>query len=339
MGETKFCSGASVDVGTMFLASARKLVEGGKVETAKIRNAFLDLPSDAKNMLKLSKVNSIDRGDNIYIIGDEALAVANIFHRDIRRPLCRGIISSQEVDAFDILSLIIEKLLGKPVTEKEICHFSVPAVPIDNPGQDVIYHTGVFHNIISKLGYTAKPMNEALAICYAECAKEMFSGLTLSFGAGMVNCALTYRTIPAFQFSLARSGDWIDAGAARSVGSTATKIAAIKERGVNLLNPREGEAKTFREREAICFYYEDLIKYTISCIEKEFLKIQNLVELPESIPLVIAGGTTMAGGFLQKFQQLLSAKKDFPFNVGEIRQAENSLLSVAKGLLVASLNN
>src|SRR5579863_6723493 len=154
--------GVGLDVGTMFLASARKLREAGKVETAKIRNAFLDLPVDARYMLKLSKVNSIDRGDNIVIIGDEALAVANIFHREIRRPLSRGIISSQEIDAFEILQLIIEQLLGKPVVENEICHFSVPAEPIDNPGQDIIYHTGVFQNIVTKLGYTAKPMNEAL---------------------------------------------------------------------------------------------------------------------------------------------------------------------------------
>lgn len=330
--------GVGLDVGTMFLVGSRKNEEG-EVAVSKTRNVFLDLDADAKKMLKLSQVNFIERGDLILIIGDEALSVANMMKRDVRRPLSQGIISASEIDAFEVLSLIIENLLGEPKVHQEICHYSVPAEPLDNAGQDVVYHTEVFRKIITELGYTAKPMNEALAICYSECAKEMFSGLTLSFGAGMVNLALTYKTLPAMQFSLARSGDWVDGQSARAVGKTGSQMAAIKEKGVDLMNPSEGEAKNRREREAIAMYYRSLINYALDNIDKQFRQVQSEVDLPEAVPLVVSGGTSLAGSFVDLFKEVFETKKNFPIEITEIRHASDPLNAVSKGLLVASLND
>lgn len=194
--------GVGLDVGTMNLVSARE--EGGKTVTRPMRDAFLDLEPEAKRALKLSKVDYIEIDDQLVVIGDAALRMANLFKREARRPLSQGVISAGELDAQEILSILISQVVGKPVVDGEHCFYSVPAEPIDNPGQDIIYHTEVFRQILEDLGYTAHPTNEAMAIIFSQCADDQFSGLAVSYGAGMTNIALSYQASQALDFSLAR---------------------------------------------------------------------------------------------------------------------------------------
>jgi Ethanolamine utilization protein EutJ (predicted chaperonin) len=141
-------------------------------------------------------------------------------------------------------------------------------------------------------------------------------------------------------FSTMNSGDWIDFSAAKATGSTATKIMMVKERGVNLLNPEEGDPKQIREREAITVYYKNLIRNAIDSIKKEFKKDQSTIELPDKIPWIISGGTSLAKNFLPLFQQEFNKIKDnFPISVSEIRMAADPLNGVAKGLLIAAMND
>ena len=328
--------GVGLDVGTMNFLSARKSADG-KVSTKRMRDAFLDLEAGHKQFLKLSDVNYIEKDDSVIIVGDEALHIANMFKREVRRPLSAGVISNTELDSYGVLSLMIEQLLGKPAVKDEICFFSVPAAPIDRPDQDVIFHEGVFKRLVGQLGYDARPFNEAAAICFSEANKDGFSALTLSFGAGMVNVALTYRTITTMKFALARGGDWIDSSAARAVNSTASKIAALKEKEADLLDYMEGDFKNARAREAIQVYYRSLIDYTLDHIEQEF--IRSGTEAPEPIPLIVSGGTSLAKNFLPFFKQEFAKRTKFPIPISEVRHAEDPLGAVAKGLLVnASIN-
>jgi hypothetical protein len=327
----------------MNLVSARKN-EDDTVSTARMRDAFLDLPPESKKMLKLSGVNYIERGDTLLIVGDPAIDTANIFNREARRPLAQGVISPGETDAFEVLALIIEQLLGEPQEPNEVCFYSVPAAPIDKPGTNVTYHRKIFEQIIAELGY--KPMvgfdpsdpaqeqwgNEALAIIYSECAREMFSGIGISFGSGMVNIALAYQTIMAMSFSLARGGDWIDQNAGGAVGQTGSRMCAIKEKGVDLMAP-DG-----RSEQAIAFYYEALIDYSLNSIVKEFSRVQDNVTLPKPIPIIVSGGTSLAPGFLDLFKRVFEEKrKNFPIEVSEIRAAGDPMTSVAQGLLVQAM--
>jgi hypothetical protein len=335
--------GVGLDIGTMNLVSARKN-EDETVSTARMRDAFLDLPPEAKKMLKLSGVNYIERGDTILIVGDPAIDTANIFNREARRPLAQGIISPSESDSFEVLALIIEQLLGEPQEENEVCFYSVPAAPIDKPGTNITYHRKIFERIIRELGY--KPMigfdpsnpsqeswgNEALAIIYSECAKDRFSGIGISFGSGMVNIAMAYQTIMAMSFSLARGGDWIDQNAGNAVGATASRMCSVKEKGVNLMAPED------RQQEAIAFYYEALIDYALNSIVKEFARVQDTTTLPNAIPIIVSGGTSLADGFLDLFKKVFEEKrKSFPIEVSEIRAAGDPMTSVAQGLLVQAL--
>lgn len=322
--------GVGVDIGTMNLVSARKTAKG--VETRRMRDAFLDLPSESKKMLKLSGVSYVDRGDEILILGDAALDTANIFGREARRPLSGGLISSTETDSLEVLGLLVRNVLGDPLEQDEHCYFSVPAAPIDVAGRDIVYHRGIFDRIVSECGYTPHSGNEAMAIIYSETAKDGFSGIALSFGSGMTNVALAVNTIEGLSFSVGRGGDWIDSGAAKSIGSTQARMCSIKEKGIDLNNP-EG-----REQEALVFYYKNLVEYVLDQIAAQFKTIENRFSLPKPVPLIVSGGTSMAGGFLEFFTGVFDRKrKKFPIQVSEIRAASDPLNAVAHGLLVQAM--
>lgn len=324
--------GVGLDVGTMNIVSARQSTDG-KITTKRVRDAFIDLESDAKNSLKLSKVEYVEKDGQFIVIGDSALKMANLFKREVRRPLSRGVISAGEHDAQEVLSIMAFQVLNEPLVTGEHCYYSVPAAPIDESNQDVTYHQEIFRKIIAEHGYTAHPMNEAMAIIYSQCAAESFSGLSVSFGSGMCNIALAYETVMGMDFSLARGGDWIDAHAAKAMGSTASRMCSIKEKGINLAKP-EG-----REAEAIALYIRTLIRYCLEHIMVEFRKVQNTLDIPEPIPFIVSGGTSRAGGFMDLFKEEfeLAKKKNFPIKISEIRQAKDPMTAVAEGLLVLAM--
>lgn len=322
--------GVGLDVGTMNLVSARR--KGSGVETSRIRDAFLDLDSGAKKMLKLSGVQFIDHGeDGIIVVGDAALEMANVFGREARRPLSQGLVAAGEMDALSVLGVLVKNVLGEPAQENEICFFSVPAAPVD-ADRDVVYHQGVFERIVEECGYEAYASNEAMAIIYSETAAEGFSGLGISFGSGMCNIALSVSGVEGMSFSVARGGDWIDAGAAKAMGSTKSRMCAAKEKGIDLMDPKN------REEEALALYYKSLIEYCIDQVAKEFIKIKDRFALPKAIPIVVSGGTSLAGNFLPFFEKVFAKKKrKFPFEISEIRQAGDPLNAVAQGLLIQAV--
>lgn len=326
-----FRPGVGLDIGTMNIVSARQQ-EDGSVRVRRIRDAFLDLDKEAKRSLKMSKVNYIEKDDVLVVIGDSALTMANLFKREARRPLSKGVISAGELDAQEVLSLLTEQVLGKPAVEGEPCFYSVPASPIDDPNQDIIYHTEVFRKIVTEHGFTATPTNEAMAIIFSQCAEENFSGLAVSFGAGMCNVALAYHASKGMEFSVARGGDWIDTHSAKAVGKTASQMCAIKERGINLVTPES------RDQEAIVLYVRALISYCLQNITAQFKKVQNDVDLPEPIPFVVSGGTSKADGFLDVFrEEFAKVQKSFPIDISEVRPASNPLTAVAEGMLVLAM--
>jgi hypothetical protein len=326
--------GRGLDVGTMNLVCAQRTGKD-KVETSRVRDAFLDLDAGAKKMLKLSGVNFINRGDDgMIVVGDAAMEMANVFGREARRPLSQGLIAAGEIDALDVLGVMIKNLLGEPKVAGEVCYFSVPAAPVDDPSRDIVYHKGVFERIVTECGYTAVAGNEAMAIIYAETAAEGFSGLGISFGSGMCNLAMSVSGMEGFSFSVARGGDWIDAGAAKATGSTQSRMCALKEKGFDLTAP-EG-----REQEALALYYKALIEYALDQTAKEFLKIKDKFSLPRPIPIVVSGGTSLAGNFLPFFEETFEAKrKRFPFEISGIRQASDPMNAVARGLLIQAIQD
>ena len=320
-----------LDVGTMNLVCAKQ-GSNGKIQIKRLRDAFLDLPLGSKKLLKLSGADFVERDEQLLIIGDAALEMANMFGREPRRPLHRGLVSSADIDALEVVAYMIGKLLEKPEGEKEYCYYSVPAAPIDNPNKDVIYHRRLFERIIADCGFIPVASNEAMAIIYSQTAKESFSGLALSFGSGMTNIALSNLAIECLSFSVEHGGDWIDQGAARSIGSTAANVCATKESGIDLLNPKN------RTEEALSFYYKELIEYVLGYVGKEFKQKRLSMNIQKPLPIVVSGGTSLAGNFLEFFADVFDQNADkFPFEVSEIRHADNPLNAVANGLLIQAM--
>ena len=324
-----------VDCGTMFIAAARSDSDDVKI----IRNAYLSLDKEEISLNDLTDINYVesDSGE-LYIIGEDAFKLANLFNKQISRPMERGMISPKEVNAIDILTLMIKSLLGDIKDKDVYCSYSVPAEAIDE-NRSVIYHEKVFSKIFNSLGVNNTSVNEAMAIIYSEASKEKFTGVGISFGAGMVNCAIAYHGIEALKFSTARSGDWIDKSVAESLNTVQNRVTSTKEKFLSLEEgiPKETDKKKARVLEALNFYYESLINYTIKKIIKEFEdKVE--IEIDEPVNIIISGGTSLPPGFVSLFKSVIS-KYTLPFEIAEIRHAKNPLTAVAKGLLVKTMSD
>jgi actin-like ATPase involved in cell morphogenesis len=330
----------AVDIGTCFLVAASQ-DNNNQIQYKSIRDAFLDVDNEpqTKNLLKMSKVNFIETPDKIYIIGDEAVTMANIFKRGVRRPLSKGILAPGELEAEKILLVLLESILGRSMVPNEVCFYSIPGNPVDK-SMDIVYHTAMFSKLISSLGYNPViSLNEAAAISYSNAAKENFSSLAISLGAGMTNVCLMFQTMVGMSFSVVNCGDWLDESAARATGTTAGRIQSIKERGINLLDPSEGDPKTFREREALVIYYKSLILKILDAVKTEFSRQQGTIDLPNAVPIILSGGTSLPKGFKELFEAGFNSLKDkFVIPISEIRLATDQLSAVAQGLLVAAMN-
>jgi len=330
------------DIGTAFLCSARQ-DDNNKMQIKSIRDAYFRADNEGssgiKSMLEMSGVSFIEEGDDLYIIGDSSLTLANLFKREVSRPMNRGVLAPGDRNAEKILLLLLDNILGKAKIANELCYYSVPAAPLDG-NIDIVYHEAIFKKLIGSLGYKAEPLLESAAIAFSNAAKEQFSAIAISVGAGMVNVCLMYKTFVSLSYSIQGSGDWIDENASKAVGKTAVQIQAVKEKGVDLMNPSAGDPKFLREREAIVIYYKALILRILDSLKSQFIEKQSTIELPNSIPIIVAGGTAMARNFLEFFISIFNSVKDkFPIPISEIRLAEGNLLhSVAQGLLVVALN-
>lgn len=329
-----------VDIGTCWLVSARQ-DDNNQIKIKSIRDAFLtvDNETSVKSMLTMSNVSFVESDDKLHIIGDSALTMANLLKSSVQRPMSAGVLAPGEGEAEKILLLLLQNILGDAKPEGEICFYSVPGDPLGKE-MDIIYHKAMISKLLSQLGYQAVGMNEASAIAFSSAAKEEFSAVTISCGAGMCNVCLMYKTMVGMSYSIINSGDWIDYSSAKAVGTSPIKIQNIKEKGVNLMNPSEGDPRTLREREAISIYYKSLILRLLESLKNEFIKNKKAdFELPCAVPMIIAGGTSMAGKFIELFREAFNTVKDkFPIPISEIRASESPLHSVAQGLLVAALN-
>jgi len=323
-----------LDVGTMHLCAARSDSDDVKIT----RNVFMKLDTDDVQVSELSDISYVEGEDNeLFIIGSDAFKYANIFGQTVSRPMEKGLISPKEISAIDVLTMMIKDLIGDVKSKEAYCSYSVPAEAIDE-GRSVTYHENVFARILKSLGINYSSVNEAMAIIYSECAKEKFSGIAISFGAGMANVAVSYKGIQALAFSTARSGDWIDTETAQSLGMVSNRVTSIKEKYMKFSGEVEiKNKKTKRVLEALYYYHKALIEYTVKKIIKEFDDKVD-IEVDEAIPIIVSGGTSMPEGFVDLFRDVISGY-DLPFDVSEIRPAKNPLTSVANGLLVKTMSD
>jgi len=332
-----------VDIGTMNIVSSCMNAEENQMQIDTMRNMFLPVSSDVLETNELIDTQLdyiIQKDDNekdqVFIIGDDAFKFSQIFGNEIKRPMNKGVVSAGEIDAIDVLTVMIERLSGR-CKDKGHAVYSVPAEAIDIKTPPVLYHEKVFNRIFKTLGYSSKPINEALAVIYSECRDSNFTGIALSFGAGLTNICCSYKGQPTITFSVSRGGDWIDQNVAQSVGVVNSRVTNVKERDLDLMNPKVGKKREKRVREALVFYYEDLIEYVLTHFIKQFNQNIDMLDIDEDIPIIVSGGTSKPKNFVELFRKVFNEEKDFPYDISEIRQAEDPLIAVSKGCLIYGL--
>lgn len=322
--------GKGVDIGTVFVKCAH--IEGEEIIFRSERNAFFEVEyaGFTKKVFDDAKIKYIIKDDKFYVVGDAALQFANMFNRETRRPLSRGVISPTEKEALPMIELLIKSVVGEPRYQDEIVYFSVPGEPLD-ADFDLIYHIKTVEGFLKTLGYTPRVANEGLAVILSELAYKNFTGIGISLGGGMVNVCLSFISVPIFKFSLIQAGDWIDQQVAMAVDEAASRISAIKESSIDLSN----EGGLNKIENALSIYYNYLIEYVIEHIKQEFNKVGGMPSMVEPLTIVLSGGTSLPNGFSQRFKQTLDRLK-LPVPVGEVRMAAQPLRSVAKGTLIAA---
>jgi hypothetical protein len=322
--------GKGLDVGTVNLVAAEQNEKGEVVLRLK-RNVFLDVPVDTytKNMLTRLNVPYVVQNKKMYVLGDHAFELANVLNKNTRRPMADGLISPKEADALPVMKLLIGSILGEPRTPQEVCFYSVPGDPVDSD-LSVAYHKDLFDAVLRALGYKPSHILEGHAVVFAELAEEDFTGIGISCGGGMFNVCVAYKSMPALCFSTARSGDWIDKNVASVLGIKPAKASQLKEKGVDLMKPKN------REEDAIAIYYRNLIKYNLANIADRFKTAENMPAFPEPITIVFSGGTSMAGNFIELVRAVFK-ELEFPLPVKELRMASDPLNATAKGALTAAV--
>jgi actin-like ATPase involved in cell morphogenesis len=328
------------DAGTYNLVCCRRNDKGEFLYRREV-NAFLEMPLENKfvyNMMKKAGVPLILREDvNVaYAIGEAAVEMAYTMPQiELRRPMKDGCVNPKERDAFQILNIMAHSLIGDISEDKTTLYYSVPANAV-NTETDADYHRKILDAIFkaykSKDGFivNAHPINEALALIYAELANKAFTGIGISFGAGMVNLCYSIFAAPVFQFSLVNSGDWIDKQAAKALGESVAFVNKEKTK-IDL-----GKEPTNNTERAIGTQYKLMIEKTVAGIKKG-LEESKKGHTAEAVDVVIAGGTSSPPGFDRLFETVLR-EAELPINIGKVIRPADPLYSVARGCLVAAEN-
>lgn len=327
-----------LDVGTSFIVLAEEGAKG-KVVYKDFRDAFYVIKPTTPIATKMiekglaGKTFVKDADGSFIILGKDAIEKAIERNDSAKRPMFKGVVSSKEKDARRILTYILKEVAGAPKEEQEKLVFCVPAQPIDQEDEDfdVGYHEDVIVKLLTEVGYSARAINEAEALCYSELEKDDYTGVCLSWGAGMVNVCVMLNGEPVVTFSTTKSGDWVDRMAAVATGESDSIVQAEKENGDFAV----GQPNDNQVLAAVASYYDRLIDYTTKQLASSMDGHKALPKFKDPLPVVVAGGTSKAQGFVDVFAKKLE-ENGFPLPVKEVRHAADPLHAVARGCLIAA---
>lgn len=324
------------DVGTYNLVACTRDDKKNFVHNREV-NAFLELPINEGFVFKMMKdagVPLIERDGTAYALGEAAVKIAYDMNQELKRPMSGGCVNPKEKDAYQILSIMIHSLIGDVAKDKETLFYCVPANAV-NEETDADYHQKILEAIFkaykSKDGHTvdAHPINEAQALVYAELGAKAYTGIGISFGAGMVNVCYSTLGSPVFKFAIVNSGDWIDRQAAKACGESPTYINQEKTK-IDLTKP----PANLVER-AIQTQYRVMIEKTVQGIKKGVTESGAKARGDKPVDVVIAGGTSLPNGFDGLFKEVLT-QAALPIKIGEVKRPADALYSVARGCLIAA---
>lgn len=327
-----------LDVGTSFIVLS--YMDNDKIVYKDFRDAFyvikpttivasrmIEKGLDGKTFIK-------DTDGSFILLGKDAIEKAIERNDSAKRPMHKGVVSAKEKDAKRILAFILKQIAGQASEPNEKLVFCVPAQPIDIEDEDfdIGYHEDIVKTILAESGYEAKAINEAEALCYAELENENYTGIGVSCGAGMTNVCVMLNGEPVLVFSTTKSGDWVDRMSAVATGQTDSIVQAEKESGGFVIGQTNNDNNILS---AVSIYYERLIDYTTKHLALALSSHGSLPKFKEPLKVVIAGGTSLAGGYVEYFRVKL-IENNFPVQIKEVSHASDPLHAVSKGCLIAS---
>lgn len=176
------------DFGTYNLICCNRDEEGNFAHKREV-NAFLKVPLEDRfvfNMMKNAGVPLIERDKVAYALGESAVKMSYTMRDfELKRPMKDGCVNPEEKDAFEIMNIMAHSLIENIKQDKETLYYSVPANAV-NQETDADYHQKILQSIFdayeSEEGYklNAHPINEALALVYAELQDKKYTGIGIS---------------------------------------------------------------------------------------------------------------------------------------------------------------
>jgi len=319
-----------LDIGTSRIVAARRV--GSAFEFRSELNAFVGVPfSNMVEKALASEGIPFSRSNGtIMVHGNESARFAELLGLDSRRPMTAGSLNSAEPQNTEVIRKIVDTVLGGEDANGRLVYFSVPAEPLDG-GSNLTYHEAILKEILTERGFTAKSINEGLAVVYGEMESSNFTGIGISCGGGLSNVCLSYLAVPVVSFSVSKAGDFIDSQAAAVTGDRSTRIRLEKEASFQI-NGNHAD----KLLQAIGVYYDDMIQSLVAAMTHVFSQTDRVPRFKDPIPLVLSGGTALPPGFAARFSKVLK-ERESPVPVAEVRLAKDPLNATAKGALNAAL--
>ncbi|MCC7499259.1 MAG: hypothetical protein IT160_16880 [Bryobacterales bacterium] len=332
MSKNGTASPIGLDIGTSRIVAASQS-DGGYSFQSQL-NAFVMLPYSrmTENVLKRENVPYSVRGAEIVVHGNESEKFAALRQVETRRPMTKGILNPGEPEGLNQIRQIITSLVGEKAAPGQKLCYSVPAAPL-GADENLTYHEASLRQLLVQSGFEVKSINEGLAVVYAEMEDSNYTGIGISCGGGLCNVCLAYLSVPVITFSIAKAGDFIDESAASVTGELANRIRLTKEDGFHLNGHH-----TNKIHQVLGVYYDDVIQTLVNALKETFLAERNVPRLGRPVPLVLSGGTTLPGGFRDRFDKILK-ESNFPIELSEVRVSEDPLSTTAKGALIAALTD
>ena len=338
--EIKFKPGVGVDIGTSNLVVSRQTEDGTFVNKFHRNMLFpLDITDESADLIERSGYFFVKTDKSYYIIGEDALSLINAIgdsKSKIIRPMENGLLNANLQKSSDLLFVIIKAIVGDPIIPNENLRFTVPANSVDKDN-DNLFHQMILSNFFTKLGFNAKPVNESATICYDCCpimkldGQEIpLTGICISMGGGMWNIGLFYKGLSLVEFSCTRSGDFLDQQVEKVSGVPSSKVIKIKEKKLDLDNVDMQDPV----QSALSIYYDEMIGRMVHHIVNKFKDKSS--ELEGEIEIVVAGGSSLAKGFIKRFEAIIQ-KSDMPFRIYRVRHSLTPFFSVSQGACIRAL--
>ena len=317
-----------LDLGTSHLVMARHGEEG--YEFKQELNAFVEIPLSRITVKMLKKKGIPHRVDGgvCFAFGNGAEQFANMTGGDTRRPMYSGLLNPNEPKSLEMIEEALAKVVGKAAQGEKIC-FSIPSAS-PRRESDLTFHQSTVTQMLESLGYKVKSLNEGLAVVYAELEDDSFTGIGISFGGGMCNVCIAYLGMPALSFCTVRAGDYIDSSTASVTNETTTTVRLYKEKGFAINGLSQNSLD-----QALSVYYGNMIRGITEGLEKKISGSKTLPRFEEPIPVVVSGGSALAGGFHGELDKAFK-EISLPFEISGVKMAEDPFHSTAKGTLLAA---